>query len=108
MFLVLYDPNIPQYTYDWHYYFTDPAKSSCLKDPSKCWCVSAGGNTCGYGNNEQCDPDECDDRTECPGYGYWCEDAGNIFELGLNWIMLMSKMYRIYQRYWSIVYVFLY
>ena len=59
--------------------FTDPAKSSCIKDPSKCWCVSAGGNTCGYGNNEQCDPDECDDRTECPGYGYWCEDAGNIF-----------------------------
>ena len=52
-------------------------KSECL--PNECWCVSAGGNTCGYSTGETCDPDECDDRAECPGYGYWCEDAGNIF-----------------------------
>ena len=44
--------------------------------PNECWCVSAGGNTCGYATNETCDPNECSDRDECPGYGYWCKDAG--------------------------------
>ena len=39
--------------------------------------MSSGGNTCGYSTNEACDPDECSDRDECPGYGYWCKDAGN-------------------------------
>ena len=38
--------------------------------------MSAGGNTCGDTTNEACDPDECYDRDECPGYGYWCKDAG--------------------------------
>jgi len=42
---------------------------------NECWCMSSGGNTCGYSTNEACDPDECSDRDECPGYGYWCKDA---------------------------------
>ena len=45
---------------------------------NECWCMSSGGNTCGYSTNEACDPDECSDRDECPGYGYWCKDAGSV------------------------------
>ena len=41
--------------------------------------MSSGGNTCGYSTNEACDPDECSDRDECPGYGYWCKDAGSAY-----------------------------
>jgi len=48
-------------------------KNECLAH--ECLCVSAGGNTCGYSTGETCDPDECYARDECPGYGYWCEDA---------------------------------
>ena len=44
----------------------------CKKN--ECWCVSAGGNTC----NGSCDPDECYDKIDCPGNGYWCdEDSGS-------------------------------
>ena len=42
----------------------------------ECWCMSSGGNTCGFSTNEACDPDECSNRFECPGHGYWCKDAG--------------------------------
>ena len=34
--------------------------------------MSEGGNSC----NGRCDPDECHDRIDCPGNGYWCKDAG--------------------------------
>ena len=44
---------------------------------NECWCINAGGNTCGASRNEACDPDECYDRNECPGKGYWCNDAGS-------------------------------
>jgi len=40
---------------------------------SECWCISAGGNTCG--NVNSCDPDSCYNREECPGNGYWCIDG---------------------------------
>ena len=43
---------------------------------NECLCVSDGGNTCGYAMNLACDPDECYERDGCPGYGYWCKDAG--------------------------------
>ena len=55
-------------------------KLDCLEH--ECWCVSKGGNTCSYPDPESgiCDPDECSDRNECPGYGYWCdENSGIIF-----------------------------
>ena len=50
-------------------------KSDCLVN--ECWCVSAGGTTCSYPDPETmiCDPDECADREECPGYGYWCDNT---------------------------------
>ena len=51
-------------------------RAKCLAN--ECWCVSAGGNTCGYSENDPCDPDECDDKNNCPGDGYWCDDAGKI------------------------------
>ena len=44
---------------------------------SECWCISAGGNTCG--NNKNCLPDLCYNREECPGNGYWCIDGCNTF-----------------------------
>ena len=54
-------------------------QSDCLVN--ECWCVSAGGSTCSYPDPVSmiCDPDECADRDECPGYGYWCDNSGNIF-----------------------------
>ena len=40
--------------------------------------MSAGGNTCGNSKNEECDPDFCYYRDDCPDYpGYWCKGAGN-------------------------------
>ena len=54
----------------------------CLTD--KCMCVSKGGNTCSKdldtvailgGARQQCEPDECWDAADCPGNGYWCQDA---------------------------------
>ena len=56
------------------YYSESGENLNCLSN--ECWCVSAGGSTCGYSTNETCDPNECSDRDECPGYGYWCKDAG--------------------------------
>ena len=51
----------------------------CL--PSECWCTSAGGNTCFWPDTETglCDQDECYDRDDCPGNGYWCIDGCNTF-----------------------------
>ena len=43
---------------------------------TECWCISAGGNNCS--NNAEtgvCDPDECYEREDCPGNGYWCIDG---------------------------------
>ena len=36
--------------------------------------MSGGGDSC-YGT---CDPDECHDKIDCPGNGYWCKDEGII------------------------------
>ena len=47
----------------------------------ECWCVSAGGSTCGEFENEVCDPDECDDRNKCPGWGYWCDNTGKCISV---------------------------
>ena len=47
-------------------------KNKCKKN--ECWCVSGGGDSC-YGT---CDPDECHDKIDCPGNGYWCKDEGII------------------------------
>ena len=49
----------------------------------ECWCVSAGGYNCGYSEDELCDPDQCWDKFDCPGYGYWCDNSGNHFTLRL-------------------------
>ena len=38
---------------------------------NECWCVSSGGKTCNYTFH----PDECYDRNDCPGDGYWCDDS---------------------------------
>ena len=46
------------------------AKTKCKKN--ECWCVSGGGDSC-YG---MCDPDECHDKVDCPGNGYWCDSEG--------------------------------
>ena len=56
-------------------------KSDCLNH--ECWCVSAGGKTCSYPDPESgiCDPDECSDRDECPGYGYWCDENSGSNDL---------------------------
>ena len=49
--------------------------------PTECWCVSAGDNTCLWPDWETgiCDPDECYDREDCPGNGYWCIDGCKEF-----------------------------
>ena len=54
-------------------------KSECLE--YECWCISAGGANCSYPDpvSRICDPDECADRDECPGYGYWCDNSGITF-----------------------------
>ena len=45
---------------------------------NECWCISAGGNTCGDpGYLEACAPDQCSDRNECQGFGHWCDDSGS-------------------------------
>lgn len=52
-------------------------KSECSSN--QCWCVSAGGSTCSVPSNGICDPDECYDRNDCPGNGYWCDGEGNVY-----------------------------
>ena len=44
---------------------------------TECWCMSNGGNSCGENLDEECDADECYDRNDCEGYGYWCDDSSN-------------------------------
>merc|ERR1712223_724880 len=44
-------------------------KKRCKKN--ECWCVNAGADSC---NGRTCDPDECHDKMDCPGNGYWCEE----------------------------------
>ena len=45
---------------------------------NECWCISAGGNTCGDPSYlEACAPDQCSDRNECQGFGHWCDDSGS-------------------------------
>lgn len=55
------------------YHAASSAELKCQEN--ECLCVSAGGHTCGVATNGACDTDECYDRDECPGYGYWCTDA---------------------------------
>jgi len=55
------------------YHAASSARLECHKN--ECLCVSAGGNTCGVATDAACDSDECYDRDECPGYGYWCKEA---------------------------------
>ena len=49
--------------------------------PTECWCISDGENTCLWPDWKTgiCDPDECYDREDCPGNGYWCIDGCNKF-----------------------------
>lgn len=42
-----------------------------INNNPRCWCTSAGGTSCA---GETCDPDECWDRADCPGDGYWCAE----------------------------------
>ena len=67
-------------------------KSECLV--YECWCISAGGANCSYPDpvSRICDPDECADRDECPGYGYWCDNSGITFNENL-----MIKEFLVFQ-----------
>ena len=58
-------------------------KLECLAE--ECWCISDGGNTCGYAEDDLCDPDQCWGKFDCPGYGYWCDISGNSFTLLPNY-----------------------
>lgn len=54
-------------------FFFKDGRSECRE--SQCWCVSANGND-----------DECYDRNDCPGNGYWCDGTYNLFRVFIKGI----------------------
>ena len=55
--------------------FSFGKESLCAKH--ECWCVSAGGTSCAGLPGGVCSfPNECHDKVDCPGNGYWCSDTG--------------------------------
>lgn len=59
---------------------TNTGASECPAD--ECWCVNAGGYSCGDTLTDKCNPDECYNREECNrDAGYRCDNLDRLGEL---------------------------
>lgn len=50
-------------------------------DINECWCISDGNYNCSIPVNGACYADQCHDKEDCPGNGYWCNDTGENFRI---------------------------